>query len=418
MKAKLICILLLALAVFASAEMVDRIVATVGSEIILMSDLEKQINQMRSTGVREELLVPAEVLDNMVEHRIMIQKAKELNITIDETALRNYAERYMGQIKSQFPTEADFQAELRKMNTTQRELMDYFVEQLKENALSEQLVEKQISSRVRIEESELLAFYEASKDSMAVKPVAWDLRMILREIKASDESEAALLAEAEELRRRADNGEDFAQLATESSDCPSKQQGGDLGFFKRGMMVKPFEDAAFALSIGEISQVVKTQFGYHIIKVTDRKGEEVRASHILKMIEAGENDEEREMALMNSIRERILAGESFADLATQYSSDAETAAEGGLLGEFAERDFPELFSAALMATPVGSPTEVLKNEGMIYLFVRDTEHPERLFTFEEVREQVMGYLKQKKQIEAYAEWISKVKAESYIKISL
>ncbi|MCK9333985.1 MAG: peptidylprolyl isomerase [Candidatus Cloacimonetes bacterium] len=418
MKAKLICILLLALAVFASAEMVDRIVATVGSEIILMSDLEKQINQMRSTGVREELLVPAEVLDNMVAHRIMIQKAKELNITIDETALRNYAERYMGQIKSQFPTEADFQAELRKMNTTQRELMDYFVEQLKENALSEQLVEKQISSRVRIEESELLAFYEASKDSMAVKPVAWDLRMILREIKASDESEAALLAEAEELRRRADNGEDFAQLATESSDCPSKQQGGDLGFFKRGMMVKPFEDAAFALSIGEISQVVKTQFGYHIIKVTDRKGEEVRASHILKMIEAGENDEEREMALMNSIRERILAGESFADLATQYSSDAETAAEGGLLGEFAERDFPELFSAALMATPVGSPTEVLKNEGMIYLFVRDTEHPERLFTFEEVREQVMGYLKQKKQIEAYAEWISKVKAESYIKISL
>ncbi|HRX75834.1 MAG TPA: peptidylprolyl isomerase, partial [Candidatus Cloacimonadota bacterium] len=355
---------------------------------------------------------------NMVAHRIMIQKAKELNITIDETALRNYAERYMGQIKSQFPTEADFQAELRKMNTTQRELMDYFVEQLKENALSEQLVEKQISSRVRIEESELLAFYEASKDSMAVKPVAWDLRMILREIKASDESEAALLAEAEELRRRADNGEDFAQLATESSDCPSKQQGGDLGFFKRGMMVKPFEDAAFALSIGEISQVVKTQFGYHIIKVTDRKGEEVRASHILKMIEAGENDEEREMALMNSIRERILAGESFADLATQYSSDAETAAEGGLLGEFAERDFPELFSAALMATPVGSPTEVLKNEGMIYLFVRDTEHPERLFTFEEVREQVMGYLKQKKQIEAYAEWISKVKAESYIKISL
>lgn len=418
MKRYLLIILMAFIAIFASAEAIDRIVAKVGSDIILMSDLENQINQMRSTGVREELLVPREVLNNMVDHRVMIQKARELKITVDETAIRNYADRYMGQIKAQYPNDAAFQADLRKMNTTERDLRAYFIEQITDSALSEQLVEKHISAKVRVDEAEIRAFYEASKDSMAVKPVSWDLRMILREIGPSEESEAAILSEIQSLQSRASRGEDFATLATEFSDCPSSQQGGDLGFFKRGMMVKPFEDAAFELGIGEVSKVVQTQFGYHIIKVTDKKEGEVRASHILKMIQAGEDDESREMAMMNTLRDRVIAGESFAELASTHSMDPDTAADGGLLGEFSERDFPELFAAPLMATPVGTPTEVLKNEGVLYLFMRDTEHPQRLFTFEEVREQVQGFLLQQKQLTAYEDWIQKIKAESYIQISL
>ncbi|MDD2597015.1 MAG: peptidylprolyl isomerase [Candidatus Cloacimonetes bacterium] len=418
MKKHLILILMLAAAVFAVATEIDRIVATVGGDIILYSDLQRQITQMRSSGVRDELLNSAEVLNNMVEHRLMIQKAKDLGITVDEKAIKSYAERYMAQIKSQFETEADFQAELRKMNTSQRDLMNYFVEQITESELTKQLVDKHISSQARVEEAEMRAFYEASKDSMAVKPVSWDLRMILREVKPSDTVIAALRAEAETLQQRADNGEDFAALASEYSDCPSKAQGGDLGFFKRGMMVKPFEDAAFAMGVGEVSGIVESQFGYHIIKVTEVKGDEVRASHILKTISAGDSDKDREMTLMNSIRTRILAGESFAALAEEYSHDPESAADGGLLGEFAERDFPELFAAPLTATQIGEPTEVLENEGMLYLFMRDKVHEQRLYTYEEVRDQLRMYLSEQKQMLAYQDWIDKVKAESFVKISL
>jgi len=418
MKKHLILILMLAAAVFAVATEIDRIVATVGGDIILYSDLQRQITQMRSSGVRDELLNSAEVVNNMVEQRLMIQKAKDLGITVDEKAIKSYAERYMAQIKSQFETEADFQAELRKMNTSQRDLMNYFVEQITESELTKQLVDKHISSQARVEEAEMRAFYEASKDSMAVKPVSWDLRMILREVKPSDTVIAALRAEAETLQQRADNGEDFAALASEYSDCPSKAQGGDLGFFKRGMMVKPFEDAAFAMGVGEVSGIVESQFGYHIIKVTEVKGDEVRASHILKTISAGDSDKDREMTLMNSIRTRILAGESFAALAEEYSHDPESAADGGLLGEFAERDFPELFAAPLTATQIGEPTEVLENEGMLYLFMRDKVHEQRLYTYEEVRDQLRMYLSEQKQMLAYQDWIDKVKAESFVKISL
>jgi peptidyl-prolyl cis-trans isomerase SurA len=418
MKSYLLIIMMALIAICANAEEIDRIVAKVGSDIILMSDLENQINQMRSTGVRDELLSPREVLNNMVEHRVMIQKAKELKITVDETAIKNYADRYMGQIKSQYPDDAAFQEDLRKMNTTERDLKDYFIEQITDSALSEQLVEKHISTKVKVEEDEIRAFYEASKDSMAVKPVSWDLRMILREIGPSEESLAAIQSEIQSLQTRASRGEDFATLAAEASDCPSSQQGGDLGFFKRGMMVKPFEDVAFEMSVGEVSDVVQTQFGYHIIKVTEKKDDEVRASHILKMVEPGENDEEREMAVMNSLRDRIIAGESFAEIAEQHSQDPDTASDGGLLGEFSERDFPELFAAPLLSTPVGTPTEVLENEGVLYLFMRDTEHPQRIFTYDEVREQVQGFLLQQKQLTAYEDWIQKIKAESYIQISL
>ena len=418
MKKYLILILMLVAAVFAVGTEIDRIVATVGGDIILYSDLQRQIIQMRSSGVREELLNSAEVLNNMVEHRLMIQKAKDLGIKVDDKAIKSYAERYMAQIKSQFETEADFQAELRRMNTSQRDLMNYFVEQITESELTKQLVAKHISSQMRVEDAEMRAFYEASKDSMAVKPVSWDLRMILREVKPSESAIAAIRAEAETLQQRADNGEDFAALASEYSDCPSKAQGGDLGFFKRGMMVKPFEDAAFALGIGEVSGIVESQFGYHIIKVTDMKGDEVRASHILKTISAGDSDKDREMALMNSLRERILANESFAALAEEYSHDPDSAADGGLLGEFGERDFPELFAAPLTATQIGQPTEVLENEGMLYLFIRDKVHEQRLYTYEEVRDQLQLYLNEQKQMVAYQDWIDKVKAESFVKISL
>ncbi|HCM15315.1 MAG TPA: peptidylprolyl isomerase, partial [Candidatus Cloacimonas sp.] len=307
--------LLLCLVLNVSAELVDKIVARVGSEIILLSELERQIAQMRTANISEDLLEASEVLQHMVDQKLMVQKAREMDIKVDEDAIKKHAERYVQQIRAQYPSEADFQNDLAKMKFTQRDLEHFFAEQITENVLSEQLMDQYISKEVTISDAEMLSYYEATKDSMAVKPVTWELRMILREVKASEETGIAARETIDAIQARLAAGEDFAELASSQSDCPSSQQGGDLGYFKRGMMVKPFEDAAFALGIGEISPVVESQFGYHIIKVTDIRGEEVRASHILKTVEAGEADEEREMALMQSIRERILSGESFADLA-------------------------------------------------------------------------------------------------------
>lgn len=412
--ALLFCMLTAALA----GALVDKIIAKVGTDIILMSDLEKQIINMRSTGIKEELLDPLEVLGSMVEHRLMVQKARELKLSVDDAAIKKYAERYIAQIRSKYDSEAAFQQDLKAMRTTQRDLLNYLISQITEQSLTELLTEKYISSRVNVSNSEISNFYEASKDSLAQKPVSWDLRMIMREVQVSDEAEKQIIKTMQGLQKRVAEGADFEALAREYSDCPSSKQGGDLGFFKRGMMVKPFEDAAYKLEIGEISGLVKTDYGYHIIKVTDKKGDEVRASHILKLMSPSEADFARERELMEDLRAQILAGTDFGELAREYSMDQDSAEDNGLLGDFGEEDFPELFAAALINSPVGTPTEVLSNDSMLYLFIRDKEHAERLYSLEEMRPQIKSFLEQQKKIQAYEDWMDKLKAESFIQLSL
>jgi peptidyl-prolyl cis-trans isomerase SurA len=414
----MLLVLLLPLLVAVNAEVIDRVVAKVGTDVVLMSDLQKQLAQMQSAKMLTPETDPRVVLMDMVEQKLMIQKAKDLNLQIDEARIKSTAERYMKQIKSRYPDDAAFTADLRKSKLSESDLMKYYVDMITESALTEQLVSKYISSKVKVTEKEMQQYYQVTKDTLAVKPVSWQLGMIMREVSPGEEAAAQKKAELTAILARLNQGEDFAAIATAESDCPSKEVGGDLGFFKAGMMVKPFEEAAFALNIGEISGIVETQFGYHIIKLEERRGDEIRARHILKAVSATEQDSENERNLMEEIRNRFASGESFATLAEAYSMDPESKVDGGIIGEFAEQDFPELFAAPIMQAPVGQMTPVLENEGMLYLFARLQEIPTRVFAYEEVKEQLRQFIFRKKQMEEYSKWMDNLKRESYVQIIL
>ncbi len=412
-----ILMLLLCMAAL-SAELVDKIVAKVGTDIILLSDLQKQLAQMQQAKVLTPETDPLDVLNDLVAQKLMIQKAKELDIKVDESRVKKMADQYLKQIKARYPSDTVFNAELKKSKLTEADLVKYYVDMLTESSLTEQLVDRQITAQITVNEQEMQDFYEATKDTLAVKPVSWNLGMIMREIGPSQAAKDEKLTLLRSIKNRLNNGEDFATLAAENSDCPSKEVGGDLGFFTKGQMVKPFEEAAFALDLGEISEIIETQFGYHIIKLEEIRGNEIRTRHILKVLSASAADSLAERNLMDEISSRFAKGEKLAALAKQYSMDPESANDSGSLGEFSEQDMPPLFASQIMAAPVGQLTPVLENEGLLYLFIRTEEFPPRIFSYEEVKDQVQKMIFTKKQMDAYDKWISELKKESYVQITL
>ncbi|PKN77598.1 MAG: peptidylprolyl isomerase [Candidatus Cloacimonetes bacterium HGW-Cloacimonetes-1] len=416
---KILILLLLLTGLYAlNAEILDKIVAKIGNDVILLSDVQKQMYQIKSSNKNAGEIRAIDVLTQMIQNKLVIQKAKELNLRVDESRIKLMAEKYVKEAKANFPTEADFYAELRKMKMTQTDLQKYYADLLTDQALTELLVDSQISKKIYVSDSDIQKFYTTNRDTIAVKPVSWKVGMIMREIKASPETETQKFDEIKALLLQLKSGADFATLARANSDCPSKEMGGDLGFFKKGMMVAPFEKAAFELQVGENSDIVKTQFGYHIIQLKERKGDEIRAAHILKMVQPTAQDSIRERDLMASIVQQYKNGRDFAGLAAEYSMDDESKAIGGIIGEFSLDEFPELFAPVLETLPLKQMSEVLSNEGMLYVFVKLNELPSRFYTYDELKDQIKNYLFTAKQREAFTKYMEQLQRDSYVEITL
>jgi peptidyl-prolyl cis-trans isomerase C len=174
---------------------------------------------------------------------------------------------------------------------------------LKKRYVVNNLLEKQVVSTITVTDEEISTFYERNKDKFK-RPESVRASHILVDSKPTDTPEDKQKAKekAQGLLKQLKEGKDFAELAKTESACPSKAQGGDLNFFGKGQMVPEFENVAFALKPGEISDVVETQFGYHIIKVTEKKPEEtVPLEEVKDRIKQYLTEEKSQKAVMDSV---------------------------------------------------------------------------------------------------------------------
>ncbi|WP_035802883.1 peptidylprolyl isomerase [Deferrisoma camini] len=206
-----------------------------------------------------------DVLRQLVDRTLLYQEAKKK--PVDDLDAK-VAEELKG-IKGRFPDEATYQKALESEQLTEDSLKDLIAQQV----LVRHYVETEIQPSVKVSDDEVKKFYEDNQDKFATPEQVRASHILIRtDPSASEADRKAAREKAEALRKRAAAGEDFATLAKENSEDPgSAPNGGDLGFFTRDRMVKPFADAAFALEKGKVSDVVETRFGYHVIKVTDRK---------------------------------------------------------------------------------------------------------------------------------------------------
>jgi len=244
-------------------------VARVNGDAIDRAEFERAI---RSLEGRAGGPVPAErrdeifrgVLDQMIAVRLLSQESTARQIDVPDADV----EARFAEIRQQFPTEDAFNQALASQTMT--------AERLKSDIRSDlavmQLLSAEIDPKVSVGESDSKTFYDENLERFHEDEAVRASHILIRVAPDADEAaKAKARSEAESVLQQLQSGGDFAALAKEHSQDASAAQGGDLDFFSRGQMVPPFETAAFALKAGEVSDVVETQFGLHIIKVTDRR---------------------------------------------------------------------------------------------------------------------------------------------------
>ena len=247
-------------------------VAVVNGTVITRQALESEVARAKNRMVAQGQPgagVPTEkmdqkILDQLIDMEILLQESQKQKIQITDKTVADHLAKF----KARFPSAEAYQKALKDLNVSEVELKEKTMKGLAVQAL----IEKQVTSKIEISDTDRRSFYD-SNPNFFKQPEQVEARHILIKLDpAGDEAQQAKAIEKiKKIQQEVKAGEDFAALAKEYSEGPSATNGGDLGFFGRGQMVKPFEDAAFNLKTGQVSDIVKTQFGYHLIMVTGKK---------------------------------------------------------------------------------------------------------------------------------------------------
>jgi peptidyl-prolyl cis-trans isomerase C len=246
--------------------------ATVNGSVIPKQTLEREVRLFTDRMVRQGRQVPDvqvpvlrnEILDSLIDQELLYQDSQKQHMQVDKNAVNDKYD----EIKKRFKTEQEFKDAIAKMDVTEAEIRS----QLKKGLAIDELLKSKVVKDVQVTEAEAKKYYDEHTDQFKqAEQVKASHILIQVAPDASDEKKAEAKKKIEAVQEKLKKGEDFATVAKESSEGPSKSRGGDLGFFQRGQMDKAFEEVAFALEPGTISDVVETRFGYHIIKVDEKK---------------------------------------------------------------------------------------------------------------------------------------------------
>ncbi len=386
-----------------AAELIDRIVASVDNHIILWSELnyrlrfemdERDLTVYSPPDSIEALRM--QVLDDMVDEQVLILKAQRDSLQIDPAEVEEMLVQQFRMARSNM-SDSEFEEMLERVGLTERQLKQRYRKEIRHRLLYRQM-RNVVSFRQHITHREVEAFRQVLGDTL---PLQISLSHIRVKIRPSDDILAEKRTRASEVEQRLRDGADFAALAREVSEDPgSASNGGDLGCFGAGTLVPEFEEVAFQLKQGEISAPVLSPYGYHVIRLNEKREDAICASHILVLAKTVDGDKERAAERLRELRRRTDDGEDFAALARAHSDDPNSAMQGGLWGTFPRDQIPVFLKPYIDGLKLGQVSEpfFLQGEGFLFKINDDQATLESLIretrTERAMRELIRDYRQQ------------------------
>ena len=425
---KIYYFLLLALTSFSlSAQSIDKIEAVLGDEIILTSEIESQYLQYLSQGHTKSTEIRCQIVEDLLFQKLLVNQAKLDSLVVSDDEVEDRVSQRLSSFESQLGSiqkvEDYFGKSIAKIKIELGKV-------IKDQFMAQKMQTK-LTSSLKVTPAEVKESYALlSDDEIPTMPTQVEVAQIVIKPEITDEQKDKIREKLNNFRDRVYKGEDFKMLAALYSDDPgSAIKGGELGFVNRGDLVPEFERAAFRLKEGEISKVVESQFGYHIVQLIERRGEQINVRHILIKNKVTATALYAAKLKMDSIAKEINEEIITFDQAVSKYSDDENKSNGGLLlnpntmstSHTLEDMAPalRLVVEKLKETQVSSPSVIqMQDENKAYRILRLNKRTEQhkanlVDDFAKIKEYSINA---KKQV-TLEKWTSKTIARTYIKLS-
>jgi peptidyl-prolyl cis-trans isomerase SurA len=312
----------------AKGQVIDKIIAKVDDYIVLKSELERAYLELLSRGEPAGAQTRCQVLEGLVLNKLMVAKAEIDSVVVEDDLVDRELDMRFNAIIAQVGGDEKVIEEYYKKSVA--EFKEELRTQVKEQKITE-MMQAGITEEIKVSPEEVKRFFRAiPKDSLPYFSTEVSIGQIVKKPKISTGEKERLENILMQIRDRVLKGDDFQDMARKYSQDPSAPRGGNLGTVRRGDMVAPFEAAALKLKDGEVSLPVETEFGFHLIQMVERRGNEYNCRHILLIPRFNEEDFRQAARFLDSLRVLIETDSlSFDKAAKEHSEDKESSGNGG-----------------------------------------------------------------------------------------
>ena len=423
------CLVLGSLTAFAqeveNKNVLDRIIVKVDNYFILKSEVENQYQQYLTSG-QADTPNRCQILEGLVVNKLMLAKAEIDSVIVEDKRIEAELTSRMEQMEGQYGSAKNIvEAYGKSIATLKEDLRSSLKEQLTGRKMQDK-----ITDDVKITPKEVAAFFnEIPRDSLPYLPAEVEISHIIRIAKPNKNQKEELYAKLMDFRRRVEKGESFEDLAkVHSEDLGSGKRGGDLGFAKRGAMVAPFEAAALRMKPNQMSEVVESEFGFHLIQLLEIRGQEYHARHILLRPDYQKLDLTDPTKFLDSIRVLVQRDSTtFEKAAKEFSEDKPTQDAGGVLMDASTGTNrlaydgtmdPALFFAldsmkvGTISTPIPFRTDDGRSAVRILYF--KAKHPPHFANLKDDYQKLAQITLSRKKNNAIEKWFMKAKDDVFI----